>query len=103
MEQQNIKDTSVFENTSKNKDRAVKQVIVFRKDLLKGDHDQLRQRLNNLKMKIQMIKKQTSEIRKENGVLNMKTLELKKQYNNLIEAEGALMTEKDDLYYFQFY
>ena len=27
----------------------------------------------------------------------MKTLELKKQYNNLIEAEGALMTEKDDL------
>ena len=38
MEQQNVKDTSVFENTSNNKDRAVKQVIVFRKDLLKGDH-----------------------------------------------------------------
>lgn len=38
MEQQNVKDTSVFKNTSKNKDRAVKQVIVFRKDLLKGDH-----------------------------------------------------------------
>ena len=66
-------------------------------NILKGDHDQLRQLINNLKMKIQMIKKQTSEIRKENGVLNMKTLELKKQYNNLIEAEGALMTEKDDL------
>ena len=36
-----------------------------------------------------MMKKQTSEIRKENGVLNMKTLELKKQYNNLNEAEGV--------------
>ena len=66
-------------------------------NILKGEHDQLKQLINNLKLKIQMIKKQTSEIRKENGVLNMKTLELKKQYNNLIEAEGALRTEKDDL------
>ena len=48
-------------------------------------------------MKIQMINKQTSEIRGENGLLNSKTLELKKQYNNLIEAEAALRAENDEL------
>jgi hypothetical protein len=51
----------------------------------------------NGKMKIHMIKKQTGDIRKENGLLNMKTLELKKQYNNLIEADAALRTENDEL------
>lgn len=65
--------------------------------LIKDGHEQLRQIVNNLKMKIHMIKKQTGDIRKENGLLNMKTLELKKQYNNLIEAEAALRTENDEL------
>ena len=65
--------------------------------LIKEGHEQLKQLLNDLKMKIHMIKKQTGDIRKENGILNMKTLELKKQYNNLIEAEAALRTENDDL------
>ena len=64
---------------------------------LKGEHEGLKQRLNDLKMKIQMINKQTSEIRGENGLLNSKTLELKKQYNNLIEAEAALRAENDEL------
>ena len=64
---------------------------------LKGEHQTILQRLNDLKIKIDMIKKQTSEIRNENGNLNMKTLELKKQYKNLIEAEAALMAENDDL------
>ena len=64
---------------------------------LKGEHEGLKQRLNELKMKIQMINKQTSEIREENGMLNSKTLELKKQYNNLIEAEAALRAENDEL------
>lgn len=64
---------------------------------LKGEHEGLKQRLNELKMKIQMINKQTSEIRGENGLLNSKTLELKKQYNNLIEAEAALRAENDEL------
>ena len=66
-------------------------------NLIKENHEQLKQLLNDLKMKIHMIKKQTGDIRKENGILNMKTLELKKQYNNLIEAEAALRTENDDL------
>ena len=64
---------------------------------LKSEHEGLKQRLNDLKMKIQMINKQTSEIRGENGMLNSKTLELKKQYNNLIEAEAALRAENDEL------
>ena len=64
---------------------------------LKGEHEVLKQRLNDLKMKIQTINKQTSEIRQENGMLNAKTLELKKQYNNLIEAEAALRAENDEL------
>ena len=65
--------------------------------LIRDGHEQLRQIVNNLKMKIHAIRKQTGDIRKENGLLNMKTLELKKQYNNLIEAEAALRTENDDL------
>ena len=65
--------------------------------ILRGEHDGLRQRINDLKNMIQMIKKETSDLRAENGGLNMKTLDLKKQYNNLIEAEAALRTENDDL------
>jgi len=65
--------------------------------ILRGEHDGIRQRINDLKNMIQMIKKETSDLRAENGGLNMKTLDLKKQYNNLIEAEAALRTEKDDL------
>ena len=65
--------------------------------LLKNEHEGLRQRLNDLKMKIDIIKRQTKEIRGENGALNMKTLHLKKQYNNLIEAEAALRAENDEL------
>ena len=65
--------------------------------LLKNEHEGLRQRINDLKMKIDIIKRQTKEIRTENGALNMKTLHLKKQYNNLIEAEAALRAENDDL------
>ena len=64
---------------------------------LKSEHEGLKQRLENLKMKIEMINKQTSEIRGENGMLNSKTLELKRQYNNLIEAEAALRAENDEL------
>ena len=64
---------------------------------LKGEQEGLKQRLNDLKMKIQMLNKQTADIRGENGMLNAKTLELKKQYNNLIEAEAALRAENDEL------
>ena len=64
---------------------------------LKAEHEGLKQRLNDLKMKIKLINKQSSDIRQENGLLNAKTLELKKQYNNLIEAEAALRAENDDL------
>ena len=64
---------------------------------LKGEHEGLKQRLNDLKIKIQLLNKQTSDIRGENGMLNAKTLELKKQYNNLIEAEAALRVENDEL------
>ena len=64
---------------------------------LKSEHEALKQRLDNLKMKIEMINKQTSELRGENGMLNSKTLELKRQYNNLIEAEAALRAENDEL------
>ena len=64
---------------------------------LKGEHEGLKQRLNDLKVKIQLLNKQTSDIRGENGMLNQKTLELKKQYNNLIEAEAALRVENDEL------
>ena len=65
--------------------------------MLKNAHENLRKRLNDLKIKIQFIKKETNDIRGENGNLNIKTLELKKQFNNLIEAEAALRTENDDL------
>jgi hypothetical protein len=65
--------------------------------ILRGEHDGIRQRINDLKNMIQMIKKETSDLRAENGGLNMKTLDLKKQYNNLIEAEAALRAENDDL------
>ena len=65
--------------------------------LLKNEHENLRKRLNDLKLKIQFIKKETNDIRGENGNLNIKTLELKKQFNNLIEAESALRAENDDL------
>ena len=65
--------------------------------ILRGEHDEIRHRINDLKNMIQMIKKETSDLRAENGGLNMKTLDLKKQYNNLIEAEAALRTENDDL------
>ena len=64
---------------------------------LKGEHEGLKQRLNDLKIKIQLLNKQTSDIRGENGMLNAKTLELKKQYNNLIEAEAALRVENAEL------
>ena len=66
-------------------------------NIIKGEHQGIRQRINDLKMKINMIIQQTRDIRSENGALNMKTLELKKQYNNLIEAETALRAENDDL------
>ena len=65
--------------------------------LLRGENDNLRQRLNDLKMKMQILKKETYDIRGENGNLNMLTLELKKQYKNLLEAEGALREENDEL------
>ena len=65
--------------------------------ILRGEHDGIRQRINDLKYMIQMIKKETSDLRAENGGLNLKTLDLKKQYNNLIEAEAALRAENDDL------
>ena len=66
-------------------------------NIIKGEHQGLRQRINDLKVKINMIIQQTRDMRSENGALNMKTLELKKQYNNLIEAEGALRAENDEL------
>ena len=66
-------------------------------NIIKGEHQGIKQRIDDLKMRINMIKQQTKDIRSENGVLNMKTLELKKQYNNLIEAEAALRAENDDL------
>ena len=71
--------------------------IEINTNYLKGEHQTILQIINDLKMRIDIIKKQTSEIRNENGNLNMKTLELKKQYKNLIEAEAALMAENDDL------
>ena len=66
-------------------------------NIIKGEHQGIRQRINDLKVKINMIIQQTRDMRSENGVLNMKTLELKKQYNNLIEAEADLRAENDDL------
>jgi hypothetical protein len=66
-------------------------------NIIKGEHQGIRQRINDLKVKINMIIQQTRDMRSENGALNMKTLELKKQYNNLIEAEAALRAENDDL------
>ena len=48
-------------------------------------------------MNIRLIKKKTNEIRTENGILNMKTLELKKQYKDLLEAESYLIAENDEL------
>ena len=65
--------------------------------ILRMEHDDIRKRINDLKMMIQMIKKETSDLRAENGGLNMKTLDLKKQYNNLIEAEAALRGENDEI------
>ena len=44
-----------------------------------------------------MIKKHASDLRQENGLVNMKTLQLKKIYKQLLEAEVALMAENDDL------
>lgn len=66
-------------------------------NLMKNEHDKLRQRLNNLKANIHLIKKKTNDIRTENGILNMKTLELKKQYKDLLEAEAYLIAENDEL------
>ena len=66
-------------------------------NLLKAEHERLKQRLNNFKSNIQMIKKHASDLRQENGLLNMKTLQLKKIYKQLLEAEVALMAENDDL------
>ena len=66
-------------------------------NLLKNEHDRLLQRLNNLKMNLKFIKKFSSNLRKENGILNMRTLELKKIYKDLLEAEAALMAENDEL------
>ena len=66
-------------------------------NLVKAEQNRLLERLNNLKMYIQAIKKQSSHVRKENGILNMKTTELKKIYKDLLEAEAALMAENDEL------
>ena len=66
-------------------------------NFMRNEHEKLRQRLNDLKMNIHVIKKKTNEIRTENGILNMKTLELKKQYKDLLEAEAYLIAENDDL------
>ena len=71
--------------------------IELNSNLVKTEHDRLLQRLNNLKVSIEMFKKHTSNLRKENGFLNMKTLELKKIYRDLLEAEASLMAENDDL------
>lgn len=66
-------------------------------NILKAEHDRLIQRLHNFKSNIQFIKEYSENLRKENGYLNMKTLELKKIYKQLLEAEVALMTENDEL------
>ena len=66
-------------------------------NFMRNEHEKLRQRLNDLKMNIHVIKKKTNEIRTENGILNMKTLELKKQYKDLLEAESYLIAENDEL------
>lgn len=71
--------------------------IELNSNLVKTEHDRLIQRLNNLNDGIEMFKRHTSELRKENGLLNMKTLELKKIYKDLLEAEAALMAENDEL------
>ena len=79
----------------RDQDRITK--IEYDSNLMKIEHDKLLQRLNNLKMGIQMFKKYTSNLRNENGILNMKTLELKKRFKELLEAEAALMAENDEL------
>jgi hypothetical protein len=66
-------------------------------NFMRNEHERLRQRLNDLKTNIHLIKKKTNEIRTENGILNMKTLELKKQYKDLLEAESYLIAENDEL------
>ena len=71
--------------------------IEYDANLMKSEHDVLKQRLSDLKMKIQMMKKRANDIRTENGMLNMKTLELKKIYKDLLEAEAALRAENDEL------
>ena len=71
--------------------------IELNSNLVKTEHDRLLLRLNNLKGSIEMFKKHTSNLRNENGYLNKKTLELKKIYKNLLEAEASLMAENDDL------
>ena len=71
--------------------------IEFDSNLIRNEHEQLRQRLNGLKTNIHLIKKKTSDIKTENGILNMKTLELKKQYKDLLEAEAYLIAENDEL------
>ena len=71
--------------------------IELNSNLVKSEHDRLLQRLNNLKGGIEMFKKHTNELRNENGFLNSKTLELKKIYKDLLEAEAALMAENDEL------
>jgi len=65
--------------------------------LLKGDHKQLIERLNNLKGLIDYLIQQTNNLKKENGILSMKTLELKRIYRDLLDAEAALMLENDEL------
>ena len=79
----------------RDQDRITK--IEYDSNLMKIEHDRLLQRLNNLKVGIQMFKKHTSNLRNENGILNMKTLELKKKFKELLEAEAALMAENDEL------
>ncbi len=71
--------------------------IEFDSNIIRNEHDRLRERLNNLKSNIHLIKKKTNDIRTENGILNMKTLELKKQYKDLLEAEAYLIAENDEL------
>ena len=71
--------------------------IELNSNLVKSEHDRLLQRLNNLKGGIEVFKKHTNELRHENGFLNSKTLELKKIYKDLLEAEAALMAENDEL------
>ena len=71
--------------------------IELNSNIVKSEHDRLLQRLNDLKGGIQMFKKYANGLRNENGLLNYKTLELKKIYKDLLEAEAALMAENDDL------